>query len=264
MARPPKYKCDENFFESIDSHEKAYLLGFLWADGHNNPRSGLKLMIHNKDIEILNYFKEYMRCDSPIKYRDNYCIFSINRSKIYNDLLKLGMYTNKSINNLLWPIIDTIFYNSFILGLFDGDGSICRKETTFAVSFANGYNLLKLLETYLNSNNIQTNPIRYRYGVDRPQACQLDISGLENINRLKSLMYRDSKIFMSRKFNLFTDSEQKLIEFSITNNRLNGNTDKVLDMYSSGISQINISKILNIKYSTVRAIIQRDRKTNTL
>jgi hypothetical protein len=260
MARPPKYTCDESYFENINSHNKAYSLGFLWADGHNNPRSGVCICLHKKDEEILDYFKRELNCDAPIKYRGDYCIFSINRLKIYNDLKSLGMHTNKSINNLEFPKISKEFISSFILGMFDGDGSIYHKETSFAVSFANGYVFLDTLVDILNSVGINTNPIRYRYGSDKPQACQLDITGLENISRLKNFMYKDVNFFMGRKHTLFKEAEQKFVTFSETNKRYNGELDKVYWLYTSGISQAKISNDLNIKYSTVRAIIQRGRK----
>ena len=264
MARPPIYNCDEEFFENINSHEKAYLLGFLWADGHNNPRSGLKIILHKQDEEILLYFKNYMKCNSPIRYRDNYCIYSINRGKVYKDLLNLGMVSNKSKNNLIWPDISEEYNNSFLLGVFDGDGSIWNKENTYAVSFANGYTFLTKIENYLNNEDISTNPIRYRYGLDRPQACQLDISGFDNILKLKTLLYKNSSIFMSRKFNKFCEAESKYDIYKLTNNRLNGTRVKIFNLYSFGIRQSDISKQLNIKYSTVRAIIQRGRKSKEI
>ena len=262
MARPPTYDCDETFFKNIDSHEKAYLLGFLWADGHNNPRSGLRIILHKQDEEILLYFKNYMKCNSPIKYRDDYCIFSINRKNIYNDLLNLGMFTNKSKNNLIWPEISSIYINSFILGVFDGDGSIWNKEGSYAASFANGFSFLCELKTHLMDNGIMSNPIRYRYGIEKPQACQLDISGYDNIIKLKDFLYSDSVIFMSRKFNKFCEADLKFSLYKVTNKRLNGTRDEIYSMYSSGIRQSDISKQLNIKYSTVRAIIQRGRRNN--
>ena len=54
-----KYNVDETYFENIDTKQKAYLLGFICADGWvvNNTRSGnpsaLGLSLSKKDIEIV-------------------------------------------------------------------------------------------------------------------------------------------------------------------------------------------------------------------
>lgn len=44
-----KYSLNENFFEIIDSKEKAYILGFLYADGYllNESRPGRRVSKKN-------------------------------------------------------------------------------------------------------------------------------------------------------------------------------------------------------------------------
>lgn len=54
-----KYKCDYDYFEVINSYEKAYWLGFLAADGCNYQRehnASIILNIHQQDIEHLKLF----------------------------------------------------------------------------------------------------------------------------------------------------------------------------------------------------------------
>ena len=50
-----KYSCDENYFECIDNEEKAYWLGFIYADGyitskraHGSQNFGVSLAIKDK------------------------------------------------------------------------------------------------------------------------------------------------------------------------------------------------------------------------
>ena len=38
VIRPRKYSLDETFFETIDSEDKAYFLGLLYADGYHFER----------------------------------------------------------------------------------------------------------------------------------------------------------------------------------------------------------------------------------
>lgn len=47
----------DNYFEVIDSEAKAYMVGFLFADGSIQSNGYLNIHIHNRDIELLERFK---------------------------------------------------------------------------------------------------------------------------------------------------------------------------------------------------------------
>lgn len=260
MRFTPRYTCNEQYFSKIDTHEKAYILGFLWADGHNNPRSGLQISLQNRDIEVLENIKKELESNAPIKIGSKYSRFSINRKTLFLDLLKLGMFTNKSSNNLQYPLLDKELNSSFLLGIFDGDGSIWKKENTFSGGFSGGFSFLKEIEKILNTNEIQTNPIRYRYGINRPASCMMDISGLENIFNLYNFLYKNTKYSLTRKKEKFIESNKKWMILKDKNILCTQNHNKIYELYNKNTSQIEISRQLNIKYSTVKAIIQRNRR----
>ena len=47
-----KYYFNENYFESINTYEKAYVLGFIYADGYN--REDLLELVQKKErVDIL-------------------------------------------------------------------------------------------------------------------------------------------------------------------------------------------------------------------
>lgn len=46
------YKVDEDFFKCINTEEKAYILGFICADGHIE-KDRLNITVSIKDIDIL-------------------------------------------------------------------------------------------------------------------------------------------------------------------------------------------------------------------
>ena len=67
-----KYTLDESYFSKIDTHEKAYWLGFIAADGYvsNNNRYGTKyigITLNANDIEHLYKFKEAINYTGDIK-----------------------------------------------------------------------------------------------------------------------------------------------------------------------------------------------------
>lgn len=62
------YKVNENYFEKIDTPEKAYILGFFYADGYNNEEIGVLEFVQKEErIDILEQIKECLKCDYKIK-----------------------------------------------------------------------------------------------------------------------------------------------------------------------------------------------------
>ena len=54
------YSYDESYFKNIDTEEKAYWLGFLYADGYVRKRqrnSEMRLKLGIKDLDHLEKFK---------------------------------------------------------------------------------------------------------------------------------------------------------------------------------------------------------------
>ena len=78
----------ENFFENIDSEEKAYFLGFLMADGNVYVRKQsqpcIRLEISVKDLEILERFKMAIESKNSICFdKRNCCSLKVHSCKIY-------------------------------------------------------------------------------------------------------------------------------------------------------------------------------------
>lgn len=120
------YQYDRNFFKKIDSDEKAYVLGLLYADG-NVINSQMQLWLN--DVDLLENVRFLLKSNHPIKnYKRQPKIFKymIGSIELVDDLIKLGCVPNKSLI-LKFPTEDQVpekFIGSFMLGYFDGDGSI--------------------------------------------------------------------------------------------------------------------------------------------
>lgn len=64
-----KYKVNEDIFKTIDTGEKAYWLGFLYADGSvtfENGRYVLELGLKAEDVNHLEKFKRFIDTDAKI------------------------------------------------------------------------------------------------------------------------------------------------------------------------------------------------------
>src|SRR5690606_3697907 len=54
-----RYPINHDFFDEIDTEEKAYFLGFMMADGSVDKRGGsFKIVIHKQDEHILEEFRD--------------------------------------------------------------------------------------------------------------------------------------------------------------------------------------------------------------
>ena len=121
---------EKRYFENIDSHEKAYWLGFIFADGYvtgNGKR--LQICLSTKDeciiddlIEALGGDKKDKKYYGPYKTSGKQVHYSIACEEMVKDLQKLGCTTKKS-KTLRFPAIDKMLYEGFILGYYDGDGT---------------------------------------------------------------------------------------------------------------------------------------------
>jgi hypothetical protein len=147
-----KYSLDEAIFEQINSHEKAYWLGFLYADG-NVYQNKLQLRLGNKDIGHIENFRSFLKSDHTI-YSDNKCHgIQIRCPKIILDLKKLGITPDKTLN-IKFPNKKQVpdqFISSFILGYFDGDGCISIKSnnSTYLFSILGTEPFLRRVRTHL-------------------------------------------------------------------------------------------------------------------
>lgn len=124
-----RFSINENYFELIDSHEKSYWLGFIYADG-NIYKNKLQIGLAHKDKNILNKFKRCINSNYKLYNDGGYPKFIVRNNKIVQDLNKLGVFPKKSLN-LIFPDTKQVsdeFINSFILGYFDGDGWITYRN----------------------------------------------------------------------------------------------------------------------------------------
>lgn len=156
------YCCDEKYFEKIDSPEKAYWLGFIAADGNIYKREGhlslLSISIKNTDIKLLQEFQKELSTTKPItitqdKRRENtkMATLQISSDLLCNQLLKIGIGIRKTFDLSISQICSNIpkkFWNSFILGYFDGDGSIDIPENGISKAHVRISGPIKNLEDF--------------------------------------------------------------------------------------------------------------------
>lgn len=264
MARPRKYTLDENYFDTINSSNKAYILGFIYADGSVSKRGNLTICLSKKDTEILEFIKEELNysgvISSKLINKNEYSLLSIDSKVMVNRLIELGIVPNKTYNSSVLPTIPKEYFNDTLRGYFDGDGSIYKNgEKGFTVCFSSNINILNSLKSYFDDLTIKTSNIRLR-NKNSEYSAMLEIRGNNQIIKIKNLLYSESNIFyLKRKYNKFVEFEEYILNMTKRNHSFEI-INEVKNLYLKGISQKDIHLILAIPYSSVRNVVQRLRK----
>lgn len=126
-----KSNANGRWFQEIDMPIKAYFLGYIAADGCvtklTKSTNGLSITLHEQDIHVLELLKSLMGCTNKImRLKNNLCRFQLGNNDLFQDLCNIGIVPRKSL--ILQNVIQYIpkeYRKAFILGYFDGDGSVC-------------------------------------------------------------------------------------------------------------------------------------------
>lgn len=209
---PKKYFFNFDFFESIDCESKAYFLGLLYADG-NIFKNKISISLQEEDKHILATFQECINLNKKLtiidksKSNPNWKVqygISISSPKMVKDLYYLGCMERKTqlIRLSIQDQISSNLFHHFIRGYFDGDGSIwAANPNAFHASFTSNHRFIDDLNIFFQSSGIHF----WKRNGQNGDFAQLETGGNLQCLRLFSFLYKDSNIFMHRKFNKFMD-----------------------------------------------------------
>lgn len=188
-----KYKnLDDNLFESIDSEDKAYLLGFIAGDGCIQSTYRIQTVVHRRDKQHLTKLKDMVCSDIPVFTKDkDFVGFNIHSRKMTHDICKwLRIKPQKKSHKVGFPDIfaEDLRWH-FIRGLFDADGHTVQKFD------------------YLNSPHctIGSCSAEMKHGIEKTCniPCRTDCGRItwsgENCVKFLQRMYLNSSIYMQRK-----------------------------------------------------------------
>ena len=248
-----KYKYNKDYFNKIDTADKAYWLGFLYADGSINRyykneklRSmTLEIGLADKDRNHLEKFKKCLDSNIPIFERINKLKgkeyksvrIQLNNTKICYDLCDLGCTPHKTYD-IKFPTFDIVpknFMRDFIRGFFDGDGCISISEMNgkphIFTTITGMSNMLQSISDFLISEKI----IRVKskiYKDKNSKACSVCFHGTDSNKELLDYLYKDSNVYLDRKYNQYINFYKDYDEKS---NKRGVYYDKLHNVYVASI-----------------------------
>ena len=200
--------CDIHYFDSIDTEEKAYWLGFLFADGaitQHQHSYDIELSLKLEDKNHVEKFAKALKKDhvnSNSTYRSR-CILG---SKHIFDVLSLYGCTPKKSLTLKFPdksvFKDESLVRHFIRGYVDGDGCLSyadKKHSRANVSVLGTENFLNGIQSYYG-----TNRKLYLNNKNNNITKVLSFSG-KNAFAFTDYLYRDSTIYLDRKYKKYLE-----------------------------------------------------------
>lgn len=217
LATTRKYGFKRDYFDSIDTEQKAYWLGFLFADGNVHIPKGstggskggtVEIGLKASDDYHINNFIRCIDGENPIEYRDvklgdkTYpsARVQLNSIEMSNDLIHKGCIPRKSL--VLEPPkhLPQQLIRHFIRGYFDGDGCICfKKGKYFTISMEGTVGLLNWIKDCLKNIGIDSISI---YNNDNTKSKTLSIFKHENYLKFFNYIYKDKSVFLERKYQL--------------------------------------------------------------
>lgn len=218
-----KYIYDHDFFKYIDNEEKAYWLGFFYADGcvyvNKETNSGeCCIKLYAGDHNHLRKFNKSINGNLPIEFHESICSLN-NKSQhscsircysieMSNDLISHGCIPNKTFE-IEVPDIDKSLINHFIRGFFDGDGCICNASTkreTVGINFCSASEMfLKQIREVLCNHGISS----YITDEKDKTTFRLYVKGLKNTDDMWNYMFDNATIFLDRKVKKKQDLYEK-------------------------------------------------------
>lgn len=225
---------NDNYFECIDNPNKAYWLGFIYADGwicNNKSTSNYELGIELKSsdryhLENFNnelggvhkivdkHYEKYI-CDSKKISITDSSVIRIYSKKMVNDLINQNVVENKTLKPI-FPKIEKYFYD-FLRGYIDGDGCIYvpndKKNIVVHITSATPDIFYYLQQKLQNESNINSYVYKCK---DRKYRIYFY---RKNAEELLDLIYYDKNVQkLDRKYQKYLIIKGSPIEKSIGNN----------------------------------------------
>lgn len=228
-----KYNLNDNFFEQIDTKEKAYLLGWIASDGHIG-KFGFTITIHGKDSLCLEKLRDIVCKELPIvyfydkTYKHNNVRLKVNSNKMSVDLCyHLGISAGKKSRTVKFPLLEESLVKHFVRGYFEGDGTITnsikskKKVPVIGITSVSKY----MLNGFKNLGITCYGNERWVYWCGK------------NAMQLLSNIYSETYYILDRKYERYKQWEQIYVpDRNIGENH-----------YGAKLSEVNIIAIINEK-----------------
>lgn len=198
------YSVDDHYFDTIDTEEKAYWLGFFAADGSIGESNKVILRLASIDCSHIEKFKEALKSQHNIVTKTNKKGFSnscivIRSTLLTKALAKYSIIPHKTFS-VRKPQLSTNLLRHYWRGVFDGDGSIykLRRDGQTNISLCGNplmiQDYINDVKKYLNIDIKIENKKKIQYAYSRRRLFVLSIL---------DWLYSDAHVYLDRKYDSY-------------------------------------------------------------
>lgn len=200
---------NDTFFNTIDSEDKAYWLGFIVADGHifKTNFSGVSVELSRVDENHLDKLAKIFNSNinhrsRKLKGRDTVyeqCSIHFGGVSLNKKLREYGLTNHKTegLDGKILEYIPASLFNHFVRGFFDGDGTV----EPFRLFFYGNYAFLSELKIKLE----EFTGIQFKITKNR-SIFALYVCSKYSVYKFKQFLYKDATVFLERKLSSFPES----------------------------------------------------------
>ena len=230
-GKKSKTCLNQNYFKEIDTSEKAYILGFLAADGSvydKNNSYYAQIRVKYTDIDILEKIQKTMNLTSKIRYQEQEVTFpqggktiakmsclSFYGKEIIKDLESYGIIPDKTLHlKVDYKRIPREFLRDYLRGLWDGDGCFgiydrINRSRTYEVGYIGSFELVNDIKDIIN-NFFPIHKVRIWHAKEcNENIYRLGLSRRDDFLEFLNFIYKDSTIYLNRKYQKYLDCINK-------------------------------------------------------
>lgn len=206
------YALNQHYFDNVDTPEKAYIFGFLAADGCVSGNI-ISVGVQEDDKQILDDINMCLGSNRPLYYiktdvGKNQWRLQITNKYLAEQLKLHGLIERKSLKLEFPECISDDLLPHFLRGLLDGDGSI--GSTRYCVSYTGTKMLLSVIAEKIERILHITFHYRKEHCYNNI-TCGIGLYKQEHCRLFLNYIYQNATIYLERKYKLY----QKYINKSL-------------------------------------------------
>lgn len=213
-----RYNRNSNYFDNINTPNKAYILGLIYADGNNyiwGNKHCLTISLQERDHDLLERVRCELEYEGPLRFvplhdkNENYMnqyTLVITDEYMCKQLKKIGVVERKSLVLTFPTFLRPDLIRHFVRGYFDGDGNIFydKSRNKWHSSIVSTLEFCTSVSNILSSMFVKNNIYKPKHYGDH-NTYVLQTCGNLSTYKFMSWLYKDCDIKLERKYQSYLD-----------------------------------------------------------